>query len=179
MTSDACASFCSIMRKMHSRLLFLSLCSDDGKKKSLFVSVQHSHFTAIWRSRRSVKRMKEKLISSLIRAAKFNTKKWQEINYSMRNFKRIWSTLKHFRLRPESHDQVFCTIFWHQSCKTSCKSMIHYCGPLSSITLNSPSEKENQMLESFADFLRRNRTELYFPNKFSKSYRSQWRKLSF
>ena len=55
-------------------------------------------------------------------------------------------------LRPGSHEQVFCTIFWHQSCETSCKSMTHYCGHLPSITLNSPCEKENQTLESFADF---------------------------
>ena len=82
-------------------------------------------------------------------------------------------------LRPGSHDQVFCTNFWHQSYETSCKSMTHYCGHLSSITLNSPCEKENQTLESFADFWRRNRTELYFPSKFSKGRRSQRRKLSF
>ena len=71
-------------------------------------------------------------------------------------------------LRPGSHDQDFCTIFWHQSYETWCKSMTHYCGHLSSITLNSPYEKENQTLVSFADFLRRNRTELYFSSKFSK-----------
>ena len=73
--------------------------------------------------------------------------------------------------------RFFCTIFWHQSCETSCKSMSHYCGHLSSITLNSPCEKENQTLESLPDLLRRNRTELYFPRKFSKSRRSQLRKL--
>ena len=63
-------------------------------------------------------------------------------------------------LRPGSHDQVFCTIFWHQSYETWWKSMTHYCWHLSSITLNSPCEKENQPLESFADFLRRNRALL-------------------
>ena len=77
------------------------------------------------------------------------------------------------------HTIRFLPIFWHQSCETSCKSMTHYCGHLSSITLNSPSEKENQTLESLPDFLRRNRTELYFSRKFSKSRRSQRRKLSF
>ena len=82
-------------------------------------------------------------------------------------------------LRPGLHDQVFCTISWHQSCETSCKSMTHYCGHLSSITLNSSCEKENQTLESLPDFLRRNRTELYFLRKFSKGHRSQRRKLSF
>ena len=82
-------------------------------------------------------------------------------------------------LRPGSHDQIFCTIFWHQSYERSCKSMTHYCGHLSSITLNSPCEKENQTLESFADFLRRNTTELYFPSKFSKGRRFQRKKLSF
>ena len=82
-------------------------------------------------------------------------------------------------LRPGSHDQVFCTIFWHQSCETSCKSMTHYCRHLSSITFNSPCEKENQTLESLPDFLWENRTELYFSSKISKNHRSQRRKLSF
>ena len=76
-------------------------------------------------------------------------------------------------LRPGSHNEVFCTIFWHQSFETSCKSMTHYCAHLSSITLNSLCENENQTLESLADFLRGNKTELYFPSKFSKSRRFQ------
>ena len=49
--------------------------------------------------------------------------------------------------------------------------MTHYFRHLSSITLNSPCEKENQTLESFVDFLQRNRTELYciFPASFQRA----------
>ena len=55
--------------------------------------------------------------------------------------------------RPGSHNQVFCTIFWHQSCEMSLKFMIHNCGHLSSIISNNPCENENQSLESLAEFL--------------------------
>ena len=59
------------------------------------------------------------------------------------------------QVRPELHDQAFCTIFLHQSCERSRKFMTHYCGHRSSSLLNSPCEKENQCLESFAEFLRK------------------------
>ena len=44
---------------------------------------------------------------------------------------------KKIKLRPESHDQVFCSIFLHQSCERSRKFMFHYCGHLSAILINS------------------------------------------
>ena len=40
-----------------------------------------------------------------------------------------------------------------------------------------PCENENQCLESLPEFLRGNRTELYFPSKFSKSLRSKQSKI--
>ena len=55
-------------------------------------------------------------------------------------------------VRLGSHDQVFCTIFLHQSCEMPCKSIVKYCGHLSSIILNSPCENENQCLESLSSW---------------------------
>ena len=45
--------------------------------------------------------------------------------------------------------------------------MIHYCRQLLSILLHSSCENENQCIESLAEFLQRNRSELYFARKFS------------
>ena len=44
---------------------------------------------------------------------------------------------QYFFLRPESHDQVFSTIFLHQSCERSRKLMFHYCGHLSAILFHN------------------------------------------
>ena len=81
--------------------------------------------------------------------------------------------------KPESHDQVFFAQFSY---------IISVKGPASNDSLlrapvgnfiAQPCENENQCLESLAEFLQGTRTELYFSSKFSKSRRSQRRKLSF
>ena len=82
-------------------------------------------------------------------------------------------------LRPESQDEVFCTIFLHQLCERSRKLMPHCSGHLSAILLHNPRENENQCLKSLAELLQGNRTELCFASKFSESCRSQRRKVSF
>ena len=94
------------------------------------------------------------------------------------NFKNIEDVLKG-GLRPELHDQVFYTIFLHQSCERLRKvydSLLQ--APVGNF-ISQPSENENQCPERLAEFLRGDRTELYFVSKFSKSRRCQRRKQSF
>ena len=82
-------------------------------------------------------------------------------------------------IRPESHHQVFCTIFF--------ASFVWKVTQVYGSLLRAPvgnfiarlCKNENQCLESHAEFLQGNRTMLYFASKFSKSRCSQWKKLSF
>ena len=67
-----------------------------------------------------------------------------------------------------SHDQVFCTIFLHQSCEMWRKFLSHYCGQLPPIKLNSPCENENQCLESLIEFLGEIKRALFCQQVFKK-----------
>ena len=79
----------------------------------------------------------------------------------------------------ESHDQVFL----HNFFASIVQKVAQVYGSLLRALVGNftalPCENENQCLENFAEFLRGNKTEVYFASKFSKSHRSQRRKLSF